>query len=109
MPAMFKLAESATAEAGEKLTLIEQLAPAARPVPQSLVCEKLVGFRPPNVMAPTGMDTAAGLLSVNTCATLVPTNCGAKVSVDGNGAVTVQVPRDWKPELNPNLLSTQAK
>src|SRR5438270_2443 len=87
------LAESATAAFGRIVTLMVQLAPIARLVPQSFVCAKLVRFVPAIAMLVIDRDPTPGLERVIACAALaVPTSCGAKVSDVGETTACGAIP-----------------
>jgi hypothetical protein len=67
--------------AGAKVTVMEQLAPIARPVPQVLVCEKELTLEPVIVMPLMASGSVPLLVTVTDCAgAAVPTRVPAKVN-----------------------------
>lgn len=66
-----RVAEKLATEAGEKVTEIAQLAPAARELPQLLVWAKSLGLVPARVMPVIASAALPVLMSVAVCAELV--------------------------------------
>ena len=78
---------------GLKVTVIEQLAPAATLVPQVLVWEKSLAFVPVTVIDFTVMACTLVLVSVTLCGVLVePTLTFPKLRLDDESCTNVPVP-----------------
>jgi len=111
LSAIERVAAKLAAEAGVKVTEIEQLAPAASDVPQVLVCAKSDGLAPASVIPEIVSAALPVFLSVAVCAAEVVPVVAVKLSDDGvsdaiGAGGTVPVPLSWTVCGEPVALST---